>query len=231
MKILITGGSRGIGLSIARELHENGHELFLVGRDEERLKRAIASFSHGVTGFACDLADAKQVEDLLLSMRQQHFLPDVAVLNAASLGGTARSVTAPSPEALQNILDANVVAHYRLVRGLIEPLTKSNYPRVILIGSTAGIRADDGSLYGISKWALRSYSYFLRNELKTLGIGVTLLNPGGTFTDTRVPNETTPEGRLLLSSDIAKLIAAFLTLSPQAVVEEINIRPMQGDTY
>ncbi|MGE5613750.1 MAG: short-chain dehydrogenase, partial [Bacillota bacterium] len=97
--------------------------------------------------------------------------------------------------------------------------------------STAGIRVDDGSLYGISKWALRSYAYFLRNELKHLGVGVTLLNPGGTFTQRRVPNEKIPSGRLLEASDIGKLVAAILTLSPQAVVEEINVRPLLGDTY
>ena len=71
----------------------------------------------------------------------------------------------------------------------------------------------------------------MRNELKALGVGVTLLNPGGTFTQKRVPNEKTPDGRLLEASDIGKLIAAILTLSPQAVVEEISIRPMLGDTY
>lgn len=231
MKVLITGGSQGIGLAIAKELHKNGHELFLVARNEERLNNAVKSFNGRVYGFSCNLEKSDEIDALVKRTKEKNFYPDVIVLNAGALGGSVRSVVKPSSDELRSLLEINVISNYQLVQRFIDIIKDGEYPRIIIIGSTASIRVDDGSLYGISKWALRSYAYSLRNELKNLGIGVTLLNPGGTFTQKRVPNETIPNDRLLEASDIGKMIAAILTLSPQAVVEEINIRPILGDTY
>lgn len=231
MKVLITGGSQGIGLAIAKQLHVAGHELFLVARNSQRLIEVVESFSDRVYGFACDLGKAEQISNLIQRTKQENFHPDVIVLNAATFGSSVRSVIEPPADELRELIEMNVISHYQLVQGFIDTLKKSTYPRIIIIGSTASIRRDDRSLYGISKWALRSYAYSLRDELKDLGVGVTLLNPGGTFTQKRVPNEKTSKDRLLEASDIGKMVAAILTLSPQAVVEEINIRPLLGDTY
>lgn len=231
MRVLITGGSQGIGLAIAKELHANGHELFLVARNSERLNAAIENFSDRVCGFSCDLGKVEEINALIKRTEEENFYPDVIVLNAGALGGPIRSVIKPSADELRELLEVNVISNYQLVQEFIDTLRRAVYPRIIIIGSTASIRVDDGSLYGISKWALRSYAYSLRNELKNLGVGVTLLNPGGTFTEKRVPDEKTSNERLLKASDIGKLVAAILTLSPQAVVEEINIRPLLGDTY
>lgn len=231
MKVLITGGSQGIGLAIAKELHDNGHELLLVARDSDRLNAAVLDLKERTEGFACDLTDSSQIKALIDFAAVRGFNPDVLVLNAAAFGTPVRSVVSPEADELRQLFEANVLANYQLVQGFLEVVKKSSYPRIILIGSTASIRRDDGSLYGISKWALRSYAYSLRDELKKFGVGVTLLNPGGTFTQKRVPNEKLASDRLLKASDIGKLVAALLTLSHQAVVEEIDIRPLLGDTY
>lgn len=231
MKILITGGSQGIGLAIARELSAAGHELFLIARNEDRLQKALSGFHGYVYGFAADLSVPGQTAAVINTAAQKDFSPDVLILNAAAFGPSGHSVTQPSAEDLRNLLETNLIANYQLVQGFLPSVQNGAYPRVIIIGSTASLRQDKGSLYGISKWALRSYAYSLRDELKTSGVGVTLLNPGGTFTQKRAPDEHTANSRLLKSSDIAKLVAALLTLSPQAVVEEINVRPMLGDTY
>ena len=118
------------------------------------------------------------------------------------------------------------------VAGLVQKFLPLLAPgsRILLIGSTSGIRRDKGGIYGISKWALRSYAYNLREECKPLGIGVSLINPGGTFTETR--KKSSEEDRSLLeTTDLGKVIALTFRLSPQAVLEEVNIRPLQGDTY
>lgn len=231
MRILITGGSQGIGLAIAKELYAGEHELFLVARDQDRLERAVNSFDERVQGYSCDLAEPGQIHKLIDITRKADFNPDVLVLNAAMFGSPVRSVIKPPADELRDLLEANVITNYRLVQGYLDTVRKGIYPRIIIIGSTASIRVDDGSLYGVSKSALRAYAYDLRNELKNLGVGVTLINPGGTFTQKRVPNETIAIDRLLEASDIGKLVSMILSLSPQAVVEEINIRPMLGDTY
>ncbi|MGE5614488.1 MAG: SDR family NAD(P)-dependent oxidoreductase, partial [Bacillota bacterium] len=172
MKVLITGGSQGIGLAIAKELHAAGHEIFLVARDPERLKNAIDSFSIRVDGITCNLGKAGEVDALIERTKQNKFCPDVIVLNAAAFGSPEKSVLKHSADELRELMEVNLVSNYQLVQGFIDILKKGEYPRIIIIGSTAAIRVDDGSLYGVSKWALRSYAYFLRNELKQLGVGV-----------------------------------------------------------
>jgi short-subunit dehydrogenase len=231
MKVLITGGSQGIGLAIAQELHAAGHELFLAARNPDRLKRAVDSFHGRAQGFACDLSDPARIAGLTAAVGKSGFSPEVLVLCAAGFGSPVRSVVTPPADELRRLFETNVLANYELVQAFLPKLRCGPYPRIILIGSTASIRPDDRSLYGITKWALRSYAYSLRSELKEQGVGVTLLNPGGTFTQKRVPDEHTAPDRLLESSDIAKLVSALLALSPQAVVEELDVRPMLGDTY
>ena len=87
----------------------------------------------------------------------KQFFPDVLVLNAAMFGSPERSVVKTPVEELRNLLEVNLVANYQLVQGLIGTIQQGEFPRVVVIGSTAGIRKGDGSVYGISKWALRSY--------------------------------------------------------------------------
>lgn len=231
MKVLITGGSQGIGLAIAKELHAKGHDLFLIARDKDRLRKVLDDYQERADGFAADLSKPSQITAVINAVSQKRFSPDVIVLNAATFGSSGHSVVQPPVNELKDLLDTNLLANYQLVQGFLPSVQSGSYPRIILIGSTAAIRQDRGSLYGISKWALRSYAYSLRDELKGLGVGVTLLNPGGTFTQKRVPDDETPNNRLLEASDIGKLVSVLLTLSPQAVVEEINVRPMLGDTY
>lgn len=231
MNVLITGGSQGIGLAIAQELYGRGDRLFLVARDSDRLNGAVTGLGARAQGFACDLSDPGAVGRLAAAVKAADFSPDALVLCAAAFGGPERSVVSPPADELRRLFETNVLANYRLVQEFLPQLRQGPYPRIVLIGSTASIRADDQSLYGITKWALRSYAYSLRSELKEQGVGVTLLNPGGTFTQRRRPNGQVAPDRLLDASDIGKLVSTLLSLSPQAVVEEIDIRPMLGDTY
>nr|WP_145157318.1 SDR family oxidoreductase [Paenibacillus terrae] len=230
MRVIITGGSRGIGLAIARQLSISGHELLLVGRNGESLAEARTALGGNVLVFTADQTSEETPDRLIIYMKEHQFQPDVLILNAAAFFDDTRSVTEPKGEELERILLANVVSNYNWVRTLLPLIRQGEYPRILVIGSTAGLRADT-SLYGISKAALRNYALGLREELKPAGVGVTLIHPGGTFTERRVPNERTAPDRLLEGSDIGLLVAAILSLSPQAVVEELTVRPMLGDTF
>jgi NADP-dependent 3-hydroxy acid dehydrogenase YdfG len=120
---------------------------------------------------------------------------------------------------------------YHCVKKFADILKKQAGSKVILIGSTAGIEAYPlGPLYGVAKWGLKGYAINLRKELMNDNIAVTLINPGGTLTDLWA-GEDLPPNRLLEPSDIGKLVTAILTLSQQAVVEEIIVRPMLGDMH
>jgi len=120
--------------------------------------------------------------------------------------------------------------HY-IVSALLPFMKESQKGRIVIIGSTAAYEAYPlVPTYGIAKWGLRGYAINLRKELMPQDIGVTFISPGGTLTDMWA-GEDLPEDRLLEPEDIGKLVAATMTLSHQAVVEELIVRPMLGDIH
>lgn len=231
MNIAIIGGSRGIGKATALELARMGERLLITGRNKTTLLQAQQELPADTIALELDTTKEEDT-DRLISVFEKDFALDGLILNAASFPDpkTQRSVIKPSVSELGNILNSNLTAYYRLVQKVLPIIQKSSVRKIVIIGSTSGVRQDKGGIYGISKWALRSYAYQLRDEAKELGIGVSLINPGGTFTETRI-KQSEDDRHLLETSDIAKLIAIVFRLSPQAVIEELNIRPLVGDTY
>ena len=229
--IVIIGGSRGIGLAAAKELAAAGHRLLIVGRNRSHLDEAKAQLPPETITQSLDTIRPDAPKILADLLEKESFPLDGIVISAAAFPdpATQRSVLKPEAEELSQILEQNVVACYRFVRELF-PLLKKQKGRIVLIGSTAGVRRDKGGIYGISKWALRDFAYQLRDECKASGVSVSLVNPGGTFTERRVkkcPEDTT----LLETSDLGKVIALIFELSRQAVIEQVDIRPLSGDTY
>ena len=97
------------------------------------------------------------------------------------------------------------------------------------ICSIASLQAySQGGSYSISKFALDGFSKNLRLELKDKGIKVTGVYPGATFTNSWAGSGVEPS-RIMEAQDIAKMILAATQLSPQAVVEDIVMRPLLGD--
>ncbi|GGF91631.1 oxidoreductase [Paenibacillus albidus] len=230
MNILITGGSRGIGLAISRKLGAGGHRLLISGRDKHHLESAAALLPKDTLYLTADAGELSSINQLAEYAKEHTFSPDVLVLNAAAFYDASRSVIEPDVTELERILRVNLLANVALVKAFLPAIKAGSYPRIFFIGSTAALRSDS-SFYAISKAALSNYAHGLREELKTFGVGVTLIHPGATFTERRVPGEGIAEDRFLASNDIAKIVETMLDLSPQAVVEEISIRPMLGDTY
>jgi short-subunit dehydrogenase len=86
----------------------------------------------------------------------------------------------------------------------------------------------NGGAYSISKYALLGFTKNLRRELQTTGIKVSAVIPGAAFTDSW-KSSGLPAERFMEAEDIAHMIYATTQLSPQAVVEEIIMRPQPGD--
>ncbi len=230
MNILIVGGSRGIGKATAIELAKNGHRLLLTGRNKDSLESAAKELPQDTLVLPLDVTVEDSADHLLQFMEQQEFNLDGVIMNAAKFpkAETKASVIRPDSKELSEILEANVVANYRMVQRLLPKLKAGD--KIVIIGSTSGLRQDKGGVYGISKWALRSYAYNLRAECKEHGISVSLVNPGATCTETR-QKKSVEDDSLLETSDLGIMIATIFKLSKQAVVEELNMRPIVGDTY
>jgi short-subunit dehydrogenase len=232
MNVLITGGSSGIGRGIAEELAQQKHSLLLVARDAGRLATAAdelrSKHSADVRTFVADVGDEAAVAKVRRYCEKQ-FVPNVLVLNAGVW--VEGSVTTAKPKDIEALMKVNVYQAFHFAREFVPLLEGQQTPRIILTGSTAGIEAHPravSGLYSVTKWALHGVAVNLRGELKGKGIGVTHIAPGSVRTE-MWDDEEVQEGRMLEPSDIGKLVATLLTLSPQADVEEIVVRPLRGN--
>jgi len=234
MKLLITGGSRGIGKAIAKEAAQAGHDVLLVSRNAGNLEKGYNDVKtvakSTVQKYVCNVGDKAQVEKLHEFCQNIKFMPDVLVLNAGIFFEDTTLMNL-SDEQFNETLNVNFISIHHTIKLFINHLRTVKSSKIIIIGSTAAYEPYPlGAIYGVAKWALRGYAINLRKELMKDYIGVTFISPGGTLTDLW-EGEPLPENRLLEPSDIGKLIVSMLGLSSQAVVEELIVRPMLGDMH
>jgi short-subunit dehydrogenase len=130
---------------------------------------------------------------------------------------------------LESQIAANLYSAYHTSRAIVPAMIKAGSGHIFNICSIASLQAyTQGGSYSISKFALDGFSKNLREELKDKGIKVTGVYPGATYTNSWAGSGVEPS-RIMGSNDIAKMILAAAKLSPQAVVEDIVMRPLLGD--
>lgn len=130
---------------------------------------------------------------------------------------------------LEQMLKINLHSAYHLTRDLFPQLKNSKQAHVFTMCSIASIKAyPNGGSYTISKYGLLGLTKVLREEMKPLGIKVTAVIAGATWSDSWKDADY-PENRLMQASDIVEAVMSALRMSPAAVVEEILIRPQLGD--
>src|ERR1700716_1592640 len=182
---VITGGSRGLGRALARQLASRGWSLVIDGLDESRLAAAAADLraEHGATvvAIAGDVTDAAHREALVGAAVDLGGV-DLLVNNASELGPSPLPPLAELPvDAFARVLDVNVVAPLALVQRAL-PSLLARHGRVINVSSDAAVEAYAGwGGYGSSKAALEQLSNVLGAEQPELR--VYRVDPGDMRTD------------------------------------------------
>ena len=135
-------------------------------------------------------------------------------------------------EMYDRMMNTNTRGAFYLTQKLLPMLKKAKNARIIITSSTHGLDASsadgraDATLYAMSKWSLRSWAKFLREEVRPFGIGVTVMYPGPVLTD-EWEGHTYKEERFVRPSDIGKAVRLVLSLSGNAVVDEITINTVR----
>lgn len=177
---LITGGSSGIGLGIARRLLERDCQVILSARGQDRLGQLVEEL--GVTGIAADVSTEEGRATIVAEVRRLGRL-DWLVNNAGTGGGTA-GLDVDVARA-RRVLEPNFYAHVALTHELWPLLRESPRARVIVVSSSLGTYSSSGSItYGASKAALTSWGRALAVAARPEGIAVTVVNPGPVVTTT-----------------------------------------------
>jgi len=185
---LITGGSSGIGLALAKALLQDGLDVCILARDEEKLDRAKSQLSsykkvenQTIQTLSCDVTDYEVLNASLNQWTEENSLPDM-VINSAG-------VTYPGyfQELDVNIfhwlMDVNFFGTLHVIKSLIPMMIARGSGKIVNISSQAGFIGVFGySAYSASKYAVRGLSEVLRAELKPLGIQVSIVFPPDTQT-------------------------------------------------
>ena len=218
-RVLITGGTSGIGYATASHLRTVGAHVFITGRDSGRLETAMTSL--GVPGATCDVRDFDACEKTTAEAGRAMGGID-ALVNSAGVG----SVTPFSelgPEQWASMLETNVTGTYNSCKAALPWLKASDRADIINLGSRSGRYAfAGGTAYCASKFAVQGFSEALFLDLAQFGIGVSLIAPGTVATGFA---GTEAEAWHLRPEDVAETIALCLASHPRSNLNWIEMRP------
>ena len=231
MNVVITGASQGIGFAIAAAFAKEGHTLLLCSKTPGNIQIAkeqlTSQFPQAIVhAMSADLS-VKQECVAFADWCLEKGAPDILVNNAGFF--LPGNIQDEADEVLEKQMASNLYSAYHTTRALLPAMLKRTKGHIFNICSIASLNAyANGGSYSISKFALLGFSKNLRMELKDSGIKVTAVCPGATYTNSWKDSGVSLE-RIMEAEDIAKMIFAAAHLSPQAVVEDIVMRPQKGD--
>lgn len=232
MNAVITGASRGMGKALAAIFALHGYNLFLCSKNEAHLLSAMEELKTrfpdvSVEGKAVDLSKKAEAQMFAAWVAGSCNGVDVLINNAGTF--IQGNVSDEADGVLEQMMDINLYSAYYTTRGLVAKMKAAKTGHIVTICSIASLAAyAGGGAYSISKYALLGFTKNLRKELMEHGIKVTAVIPGAVYTDSW-KGSGIAEDRIMEADDIAKMIFAATQLSPQAVVEEMVLRPQLGD--
>ena len=235
-RILVTGGTTGIGRATALELATRGAKVLICGSDPQHMKDALESLRPAageVDGVIVDLATKEGVESLFAAVDERLGGLDIAILNA----GIAEKgpLDEMSHEACRAIIDLNVSGYIGCALESLKWMKKKDKEKtggqIVMIGSMSAEACDEGSAtYVASKAGIRGFSTSLRKEANKGGVRVSLIEPGSVGTDMQdePPEEQeVSEDRLemLTAEDIARCVSFVLGQPDRCDIVTMQVRP------
>jgi NAD(P)-dependent dehydrogenase (short-subunit alcohol dehydrogenase family) len=224
---LVTGGSSGIGLAIARMLRDEGFELTLVSRRPEKVEAAAAEL--GAAAVAANMAEADDCARIVAEHRDRFGRLDVLV-NSAGIGIGGR-VEDLSLKHLDLQLDVNLRGLFLVTQAAI-PLLRDTRGWIVNLASIAGTLPTPGlATYGATKAAVIALTRSLNAELDAEGVRAIALCPG--FVDTPMAQWSGIEPEdMIRPEDCAEVVRMCLRLGPNARIPQVvmeRVGSVSGD--
>jgi 3-oxoacyl-[acyl-carrier protein] reductase len=196
---LVTGGSRGIGESIAATLHGAGAKVAVLGRDAARAQATAQSLGDSARGYGCDVAHSAQVEATVDAVEHDLGPIDILVNNA----GTKRDnlMVRISEEDWDDVLETNLKGTFLMMKHAVRSMIKRRAGRIINITSVVGLAGNKGQAnYSASKAGLIGLTKTVAKELASRNVLVNAIAPG--FIDTELTRDIPPDARKALLAGI-----------------------------
>ena len=215
---LVTGGSSGIGLALARMLKDEGYDLTLVARRPDKLEAAAAEV--GAEAVAANLADDAQCAHVVAAHAERWGGMDVLV-NSAGLG-VGGSFADQDTKRIDLQLDVNLRGTLLVTRDAL-PLLRASRGSIVTLASIAGTIPVPGlAVYAATKAALISFTSSLNREEADNGVRATAICPA--FVATAMTDWTgLPPEEMIQPEDVVEVVRAVLRLGPRARVPTVVI--------
>ncbi len=183
---LVSGGNRGIGLEICRQLADRGLTVILGSRDEESGRTVAEGLSGHVVVHQLDVADGKSVSRLASFVEDELGRLDVLVNNAGISNDEGQRGMDADLSRVREALEANLLGAWRLCEVAIPLMQRNGYGRIVNMSTGLAALEDMGGgspAYRVSKTALNALTRILASELRGSGILVNSVCPGWVQTD------------------------------------------------
>ncbi len=205
--VLITGGNRGIGYSIAEEFLAQGHRVAVTARS--------GSGPAGALTVIADVNDADSIDAAFTAVETELGPVEVVVANAGITRDTL--LLRMSEDDFTSVIDTNLTGAFRTVKRASKGMLKARFGRIILISSVVGLYGSAGQVnYSASKAALVGMARSLTRELGGRGITANVVAPGFIETDMtaalpedqqKAYQEAIPAGRFATPTEVARVVA------------------------
>jgi NADP-dependent 3-hydroxy acid dehydrogenase YdfG len=234
-RALITGGTSGIGLATAQLLAKHSLRLYIIGRDEDKLERALEQIKGEnedveVYGMSVDVTEPAALDKLFDSINKNWGGLDILINNAALGFG---SIMEGNFADWDYIVKTNITAYLACCNYAAKLIRPQNDGHIINIGSmSAEARGEGSSVYVATKSALQGFSESFRKEVNDHGICVTLIEPGAVDTPMqerpqKEKDEKVENLEMLLSEDVARSVLYVLSQPKRCAIVDLKIRPLK----
>ncbi len=221
MTAVITGGSRGIGLGIAKELLKNGFTVVLSARSEgPEIEEIRNEYRDRVVFIPCDISDIDDVEKLVSEVKEKFGKTDLLVNNAGVAPKNRKDILELTPEEFDFVADINLKGTFFVTQKFVPLLKESDGARIVNISSMSAYTASlNRGEYCISKAGISMITKLFAARLAEYGISVLEIRPGIIETDMTakvkekyekmISEGITPIKRMGKPEDIGKCVAAI----------------------
>ncbi len=224
---VVTGGTKGIGFSVAESLVKAGASVFICGRNKAELRDAIAELSRygQAGGEVCDVRSEDQVRQMLEEAERLFGGVDILV-NNAGMGIFGKTVEELSGDEFRQTLETNLFGVFYACHYAVPMMKRRGGGYIINISSLAGQNPHPKmAAYNASKYGLNGFSEALMMEVRQENIKVSYICPGSVNTDFGGDTASDAKAWQLQPDDIAQVIMNLLAMPDRALPSKIEIRP------